>query len=151
MKRWEKYGFTGLVALVTLTGVLYFWMKYMIENDDPFALVNHPMQPWMLDAHVLAAPAFLVLFGIIFNSHIGAKLGRRIPNRRSGLLALATVVVMTGSGYLLQVVTGERARQVTLVAHIVSGCVFALAYVVHLTVSIRMLRAQRALSGTPAP
>lgn len=151
MKPWEKYGFTALAALVTLTGVVYFWMKYMIQNDDPFALVNHPMQPGMLDAHLLAAPAFLVLFGIIFNSHIGEKLGQRTPNRRSGLLALATVVVMTGSGYLLQVVTGERARQVTLVAHILSGCVFALAYVVHLTVSVRMWRAQRTLLQTGAP
>jgi hypothetical protein len=143
VKRWERYGFTTLASIVTLTGLVYCWMKYMIQNDDPFAVVNHPMQPGMLDAHVLAAPAFLVLFGIIFNSHIAAKLGRPIPNRRSGLVALATVAAMTLSGYLLQVVTGERARQVTLVAHLVSGCVFALAYVVHLTVSARMWRAQR--------
>jgi hypothetical protein len=149
VKRWEKYGFSALAALVTVTGVVYFWMKYMIQNDDPFAVVNHPLQPAMLDAHVLAAPAFLVLFGIIFNSHIGAKIGRRIPNRRSGLLALATVVVMTGSGYLLQVVTGDRARQVTVVAHVLSGCVFAVAYVVHLTVSARMWREQRAILRAP--
>jgi hypothetical protein len=151
VKRWEKYGFTTLAALVTLTGLVYFWMKYMIRNDDPFAVVNHPMQPGMLDAHVLAAPAFLVLFGIIFNSHISGKLGRRVPNRRSGLLALATVVVMTGSGYVLQVVTGERVRQVMLVAHILSGCVFAVAYVVHLAVSARLWRTQRALLRMQSP
>jgi hypothetical protein len=126
-------------------------MKYMLQSDDPFAVVNHPMQPAMLDAHVLAAPAFLVLFGILFNSHVVAKLGRWIPNRRSGLVALATVALMTGSGYLLQVVTGARTRQVTLAIHIVSGSIFAVAYVVHLTVSARLWRAERAALPTQGP
>jgi hypothetical protein len=149
--RWQRYGLTTLAAVMTITGVVYFWMKYMIQNDDPFAVVNHPMQPWVLDAHVLAAPAFLVWFGIIFDAHIAAKLWRRIPNWRSGVLALATVVLMTASGYGLQVVTGDRVRQMLLVVHLVSGSVFTVAYVVHLTVSARLWRVQRALRETPAP
>lgn len=151
MTRWQRYGFTTLAAVVTITGVLYFWMKYMIENDDPFALVNHPLQPWMLDAHLLAAPAFLIWFGIIFDSHIGGKLGGRIPNRWSGLLALGTVILMTASGYFLQVVTGDRVRQALLVVHLVSGCVFVVTYVVHLTMSARIWRAQRLLESKSAP
>ncbi len=151
MKRWQKYGFATLAAILSVTGVAEFWMKYVLQTDDPFAVVNHPLQPWMLDGHILAAPAFLVVFGIVFASHIDGRLGRRIPNRGSGVVALAMVALMTGSGYALQAVTGERARQVLLIVHLVSGAVFAVAYAVHLVVSRRLWRAQRVFERRVTP
>lgn len=138
MKPWEKYTFTALSAIVTITGVAYFWMKWMMQADDPFAVVNHPLQPLMLQLHVLAAPAFLVTFGIIFNSHVGRKIGKKIPNRRSGLLSLATLVVMTASGYFLQTLTDPLLHQISLVAHLASGVTFAVSYTVHLAISVRI-------------
>ena len=143
MKTWEKYSFTALSAILTITGVAYFWMKWMMQTDDPFAVVNHPLQPLMLQLHVLSAPAFLVVFGIIFNSHIGRKIGKKIPNRRSGLLSLVTLVVMTASGYLLQTLTAPLLHQAALVAHLVSGAVFAAAYTVHLAIAVRMWQTAR--------
>lgn len=143
MKPWQKYTFGGLTAVLAITGIVYFWMKYMMTTDDPFAVVNHPWQPMMLQVHILAAPAFLVVFGIIFNSHIGQKIGKRIPNRRSGLLSLATLVLMTGSGYASQITTGETARQAWLVAHLGSGVVFTLAYVTHLAISMMLWTRER--------
>lgn len=138
MKTWEKYSFGILSAVLAVTGIAYFWMKFMMTTDDPLAVVNHPLQPLMLQLHVLFSPAFLVVFGIIFNSHIARKIGKKIPNRRSGLLSLVTLVVMTLSGYLLQVVTAEVWQQVCLAAHVASGVVFSLAYVVHLAIAARM-------------
>ncbi len=145
MRPWERYSLTALTAVLAVTGVAYFWMKYFMTTDDPFAVVNHPLQPVMLQAHVLAAPAFLVVFGIIFNSHIARKIGKKIPNRRSGLLSLVTLVVMTGSGYLLQVSTAENLRLVWLVAHAGSGVVFSLAYFTHLAIGLRMWVRERRL------
>ena len=138
MKTWEKYSFNTAAALLVVTGIAYFWMKYMMTTNDPFSVVNHPWEPAMLQLHVLAAPAFLVLFGIIFNSHIGRKIGKPIPNRRSGLLSLATFVLMTVSGYALQVVTDDTIKQGWLVTHLASGAVFVAAYVTHLAISMRM-------------
>src|SRR5262249_18836666 len=48
--------------LVGLSGVAYAWMKYLMTTDDPYAVVNQPMQPWVLDLHLLAAP--LLVFGV---------------------------------------------------------------------------------------
>ena len=138
MKRWEKYTFNALSAMLTATGVAYFWMKWLLQTDDPFAVVNHPLQPLMLQLHILVAPAFLVMFGIIFNSHIGRKIGKPIPNRRSGLLSLITLAIMTASGYLLQTLTDPLLHQVALVSHLGSGAIFAGAYSVHLAISVRM-------------
>jgi hypothetical protein len=150
MKTWERYTFSALAALITITGVAYFWMKYMMVTDDPFAVVNHPLQALMLQLHVLGAPAFLVVFGIIFNSHIARKIGKQIPNRWSGLLSLATLAIMTASGYLLQVLTGESARWWMMVAHMASGSVFAVAYVTHLAISARMWARERRAAREPA-
>ncbi len=143
MSRWLKYGFTATAAVVTVTGVAYFWMKYLMQSDDPFAVVNHPWQPAMLHAHVLAAPVFLVLFGVLLDSHVAGRIRRQVPNRRSGIAALATIVLMTASGYLLQVVTSDGWQRACVIAHAASGAVFAVAYVMHLAISVRLLAAGR--------
>ena len=141
MKRWERWTFGLLSLVVAVSGFAYFWMKYMIANDDPFAVVNHPWQPVMLSAHVLAAPALLLMFGIVLNSHIMRKLGTAYTaNRRSGLTSLACFFTMTASGYLLQVVTADTLLDALIVAHVGSGALFSIAYVVHLVISVRLAK-----------
>ena len=110
MTRWKKSSFSALAMTVSLSGGAYGWMKYLLTTDDPFAVVNHPLQPLMLHLHVASAPAFLVLFGILLDSHVAERIGRDLPNRGSGLLSFGTILVMSVSGYALQIVTGDRAR-----------------------------------------
>lgn len=140
MRTWQRRGFTAASALIIVTGVVYFWMKYCLVSDDPFAVVNHPLQPFMLHAHVLTGPAFLIMFGIVFDAHVAWAFGAAIPLRRSGLTSLVTVLAMAASGYLLQVVTGEQTRRICAVVHIVSGAVFAGAYVTHMSAAWRRRR-----------
>jgi len=152
MKPWERYSFNVAAAVVALTGIVYFWMEYGMSTDDPFAVVNHPWQPHMLSLHVLAAPALLVIFGIIFNSHIGRKLRSCRPNRTTGLLSLGTFALMTLSGYLLQVVTSPGARRACLILHLATGAVFAVSYVVHLVVGLRLeAKARASATGAKPP
>jgi len=42
--------------LVGGSGLAYAWTVYLAEPEDPFALVNHPWQPPLRSAHVVAAP-----------------------------------------------------------------------------------------------
>ncbi len=150
MTRWQKYGFSGAAAVVTSSGVAYFWMKYVLRTDDPFAVVNHPLQPAMLHLHVLAAPAFLVLFGTVLDSHVAGRIGRPVPNRRSGILTLVTIAVMTASGYLLEVVTAESWQRACVVAHLASGALFAVSYITHLAISLRLWAAGRVVDRAAA-
>jgi hypothetical protein len=141
VKRWERWTFGLLALIVASTGFAYLWMKFLVVNDDPFAVVNHPWQPFMLAAHVLSAPGLLLMFGIILNSHILRKLGvPGIPNRKSGFISLSTFLVMTATGYLLQVVTADTWLRATTVIHVASGALFSAAYVIHLVISVRLAR-----------
>ena len=141
MKLWERWTVGLLAVLVSATGLGYFWMKYLLVGDDPFAVVNHPWQPAMLAAHVLAAPGLLLMFGIILNSHILRKLrATGVPNRRSGLTSFSTFFAMTASGYLPQVVTSSSLLRILVVVHVAAGVLFAAAYVIHLVISVRLAR-----------
>jgi hypothetical protein len=121
------------VAMTALTGIVFAWMKYAMKSDDPFAVVNHPLQPWMLSAHVVVAPLLVFGFGWIFQNHIWAGLAGGIARKRkSGLGSLAAIVPMVFSGYLLQVTTGEAVRHAMAVAHWVSSGLFLVGYGIHL-------------------
>ena len=141
MKRWERWTFNALSLAVVTTGFAYLWMKYVVQTDDPFAVVNHPWQTSMLSLHVVASPAFILIFGIIFNSHVMKKLSAtHLPNRRSGLVSLGTFAAMIASGYLLQVSSSETWLQAMLVVHVASGAVFAIVYAAHLVISAKLAR-----------
>jgi hypothetical protein len=142
VKRWERWTFNLMAAIVAVTGFVYLWMKYGLQGSDPFAVVNHPWQGAILNVHVLASPALILMFGIVLNSHVMRKLrAARSPNRTSGLLSFVAFAGMVLSGYLLQVATSVAWLQALVVVHVATGTVFAAAYAAHLVVSIRLARA----------
>ena len=141
MKRWERWTFNALSLVVAATGFAYLWMKYAMQIDDPFAVVNHPWQTAMLGLHVVASPAFILIFGIVFNSHVMKKLSATgLPNRRSGFVSFGTFATMVVSGYLLQVSSSEAWLQALVVVHVTSGAVFSFVYATHLVISARLAR-----------
>lgn len=120
-------------VLVTVTGGVFAWFKYFVESSDPFAVVNHPLQPTALSAHVLVSPLAVFAFGWIASNHIFPGVANRYaPKRASGLWSLAMIVPMVVSGYLIQVSTGETARRAMEIAHWISSGLFVVAYIVHL-------------------
>jgi hypothetical protein len=121
------------VALTTLTGVVFAVMKYFMKSDDPFAVANHPAQPYMLSAHVVVAPILLFVLGWTFSNHILPKyrFGDH-RNRKTGLAAMTLIAPMTLSAYLLQVATNESLQRAMAIAHWIASGVFVVAYAIHL-------------------
>jgi hypothetical protein len=121
------------VLITALTGIVFAVMKYVMKSSDPFAVVNHPLQPFMLSAHVVIAPFLVFGFGWIFANHIWPGFTSGIARkRRSGLWSMAAIVPMVLSGYLLQVATADATRQAMAIAHWISSALFVLAYAIHL-------------------
>jgi hypothetical protein len=120
------------VALMAATGLVFAWMKYFLKPAGEFAVINHPMQPWMLATHVVVAPLCVFAFGWIFGPHILPGIEHRdAPRHRSGLWSLVMLAPMVFSGYLLQVTTADATRHAMAVAHWISSAFFVIAYVVH--------------------
>ena len=147
MTRVEKVAVWGSTLATTVTGVGFFWTKYLVESDQPWAVINHPLQPWLLKAHILVAPLLVFAVGMITLRHIWRHVQSRTDwGRRTGLFAMATVAPMIITGYLIQAVTHPIWLQGTAILHIVTGTAFALAVALHLP-SLRKDR-RRAVPGT---
>ena len=136
MRRWEHWSFNALHAIVAASGLAYLYMKYLLVAGDPFAVINHPWQPAVLSAHVVAAPVFVAFFGMLLRSHTLGKLTSPIPaNRRSGWFALVSFSAMALSGYLLQVASSPEWIAALLWLHTGTGLLFVAGYGLHLVIS----------------
>ena len=83
--RWFLYGSTIATAA---SGITYFVMKRFFESSDPWAVINHPLEPWALKLHILSAPLMLFAVGLISTQHIWRSLRSSLPTgRHSGRIA----------------------------------------------------------------
>ncbi len=133
MKRWAAVLNHVACLLVGLSGVAYGVMKYFMAGTDPDSRAGHPWQQPVLKVHVLTAPFLIFALGLVFSSHALKRLqGGEDPGRTSGagLLALASPLVLTGP--LIQILTGDAARQWTGWVHAALGAVYLLVYAAHL-------------------
>ncbi len=133
MKRWAVVLNHLACVFVGLSGIAYGVMKYFLAGSDPDSRVGHPWQQPMLKVHILAAPFLVFALGLIFSGHALARLKGGMDTGRtsgSGLLGLAAPMILTGA--MIQVLTGDAARQWTGWIHAALGVVYVLAYAAHL-------------------
>jgi hypothetical protein len=132
MTRAEAWLFHCANALVAATGSAYAWTAYLAVPDDPYAVVNHPLQPAFQHLHVLVAPLLVFLAGVVWQRHAFAKLsGGARPRRASGLSLIVSLAPMVVSGYLIQTASGAGWRAAWVAAHLVSSGLWAAGSVVH--------------------
>jgi hypothetical protein len=149
MGKLERWTMSAGAAAVTATGVVYVWMKYLMHSDDPLAVINHPWQPAVLKLHILTAPILVFGLGLIAVRHVLAHWrGGTRTARRTGLTALAAVLPMILTGYLIEVFTSIRWLSATAWAHIGTGLLFAAGFGLHQVVW-RTDRQRRALTRAP--
>lgn len=144
MNKFEKWLLHLSTAVLGVSGAGFWWMKHLMEPIDPFAVVNHLLQPWFLASHILVAPVVLFAVGLIAREHIwkeSRRPGNR--NRRIGFACFTALGVSGLSGYLLQTTVREGLRLVFLWVHLSSGAVYLAAYLIHLAFALRLARRRR--------
>jgi len=128
-ERWSNHVSTLLVGG---TGIVYAVFRYLVKPADPYAVVNHPLQPFVQHAHVVVAPLLVFAVGLVWQRHVSPRLWLRgFPRRFSGLEMVLTLVPMVASGYLLQVATDESWRKVWVAIHLAASALWIVGYVVH--------------------
>lgn len=132
MNRFQRWLVWASSVLTALTGLVYWWMKNRMEPVDPWAAINHPLQPWVLKAHILVAPVMVFAVGLIAAEHVwkhyrlGVKAGRR-----SGLMAMWVFIPMVATGYLIQAVTHVALLEALVWVHLGTGLVYSLGLAAH--------------------
>lgn len=138
MKRWEAWSVHVSTVLVAGTGVVYAVMRYLMAPADPFAVVNHPLQPTVQHLHVLAAPLLVFGAGLVWRDHVWKHYRQGVRQaRRSGLGMLYTLVPMVVSGYLIQTTVTEGWRTAWIAVHLAASAIWLLGYAVHLVLAVR--------------
>jgi hypothetical protein len=151
MNSWEKRIFQALLAAVTLSGVVYLFTRYAIENNDPFSVVNHPLEPIAFDLHILLAPFLMFSAGILMRSHAWEKLRSKKPARRlSGIVSVTLFMAMAASGYWLEVTSSPLLADALRVLHIAFGIGFVGTYLVHLAAGSKRRKAVSVSVAVPS-
>ena len=146
MKPWERRSFNTLNVIVALTGIVYFYMKYLIVTDDPFTVINHAWEPSMLSLHVVTSPILLIFFGMVFRSHTLKKiLSNQKPDRRTGWTSLISFSSMALTGYFLQILSSPIWLQWMVVLHVATSVIFLIGYSAHLVLGWRFIKASQKL------
>ncbi|MFW5947952.1 MAG: hypothetical protein ACOCUW_05620 [Gemmatimonadota bacterium] len=151
MTPFERRAVWITTAGTLITGVAYWWMKELLTPAEPWAVVNHPLQPWVLKAHILIAPFQVFSVGMITSRHIWRHYRQGVPKgRRTGTLAAVTFAAVVLTGYALQVVTAELLIRGLAWAHLVLGVVYSVGVAAHWPATRRRARhdATGAGSGT---
>lgn len=144
MNPFQKWLLIGSSAGTGLTGIVYAWMKYLLEPTQPWAVINHPLEPWVLKAHILVAPVMVFAVGLVAVEHIWKHFRARVrARRRSGLTQMAVLVPMVATGYLIQAVTAAGWLTALIVVHLVTGGVYLLGLGAHWVVGWRRRGAAR--------
>lgn len=145
MKRWEAWSVHASTLLVGGTGLVYAVMRYALRPPDPYAVVNHPLQPAFQHLHVLTAPLLVFAAGLIWREHVWKHFRNGVrTGRPSGFGLLATIAPMVISGYLIQTTVTEGWRTAWIAVHLVTSALWLGAYAGHaLAVARKRARAGR--------
>jgi hypothetical protein len=107
-------------------------MKDWLQPLDEFAVINHPLQPWVLKAHVLAAPLMVFAIGLVAAEHIWRQYKLRIAaGRRSGVLSMWMIAPLIATGYAIQVVTHTGWLEALAWAHLATGVAYLVGLALH--------------------
>ena len=132
MNAFEKWLVLTSAVVATVTGVVLGWMKYLLEPTDPWAVINHPWEPWVLKAHILAVPVLVFAVGMVAIDHIWKHYRAGVRSgRRSGILTMTVFAPMAVSGYLVQSVTAPLLLTVVVSVHLATGGLFAVGLALH--------------------
>lgn len=120
-------------ATVGVTGAVYFVMRYLLQAEDAFGHVSHPLEPLVQHLHILFAPILVFATGLFWSRHIWPKWAMPHEQRRwSGVIMAAGFVPMVASGYLLQISVESAWRTIFGWLHVATGVLWVVGYVVHL-------------------
>ncbi len=132
MSSWEKWLLWSSMALATVTGVALWAVKELLPPPGPWAVINHPIQPWLLKIHIISVPLLVFALGAFTVRHVWPHFMSGTPRgRRTGATTALVVIPMVLTGYAIQVVTHAPTLTILAWTHLGFGVLFSAGLVLH--------------------
>ena len=128
--RWQQTYLYSVGVVLVLSGILWLIFHYFVRTEGEFGPTLHPLEPWWLRIHGIAAAAFLIGFGSVLPGHVRRAWGAA-RNRVTGTIFFAVMVTLTLTGYLLYYVGADAEREVMSLVHWAVGLALPLLTVWH--------------------
>jgi hypothetical protein len=110
MTKFERRTFNFLNILISIIGIVYFVLKYYFKIETDFGLRPHPSTSFWLHFHIISVPVLIFSVGSLYKSHIYPKLKTgKAKRKKSGVLIFSLFILMSLSGYLLQMAFESNA------------------------------------------
>jgi cation transport ATPase len=134
-------------TVLAVTGVVLAVFRFVVPSDDPFTAYPHPTWPFVMATHVLTTPIFFFLVGSMWWPHVVRHWKNR-ERRTSGMLVIATAVVVSVSGYALFYVGVGGWAEACRIVHAGTGVVATAVYSYHAVTGWRLVKARRDSSAS---
>jgi hypothetical protein len=139
----------GIGGVLWASGALWLLFHYVLQTPGEFGDTPHPLEPWSLRVHGLAAMLALLVLGSLVRGHI--RMGWNVRrNRLSGAILVGANCVLIATGWGLYYVSSEIARPWISLVHWTLGLALAVAVAAHVFLAARSGRLARAPSGATA-
>ena len=134
LARWQRLALYASGWLLLASGTLWLAVHYAIGAGA--SELPHPLEPWLMRLHGLAAFASLVVLGALSAAHVpqGWRVSHRrhwASQRRSGVLLCACASLLALTGYALYFFAPEGVRPAIGWSHSGVGVAMALLVTLH--------------------
>jgi hypothetical protein len=123
-------------ALLWASGALWLLFHYFFDVEGDFGPAAHPLEPWWLRLHGLAAMLALVAIGSLATHHMRLAWNRK-KNRRTGLPMLTLSAWLAATGYALYYFSSDANAAWLPLLHWTLGLALPLALAAHVVVGRR--------------
>lgn len=142
MTKSERNNIFMINYAVALTSIVYFIAKYFMIIEGDWGPQTHPLAIWFQKVHIISTPLLVFAVGSIFSNHIWKRIksGYR-PSRTSGIFLLVLFVLMSFTGYLIQILDSQLLREYSSYLHLGTSFIWMIGFSFHHMVANRKLKA----------
>ena len=130
LEPWHRRSVYAVLAVLAASGILWLAFHYYMRTPTEWGEGPHPLEPWWLRVHGLAAMLTLFALGSLLPTHMrhAWHLGR---NRPTGTVLAAAFGLLTATGYALYYFAGERSRPYISLCHWLLGLLLVALVAAH--------------------
>lgn len=130
MKSWLVTSLYSILGLLFLSGAGWLILHWFFQVPTQFGSAPHPLQPGILIVHGVLGIVAVFLVGWVAGAHVVTNWARKV-SRGSGIAMIATLAILTVTGFGIYYLTAELVARVDAFVHEIVGLAGILPALIH--------------------